>query len=559
MQGKISSIHKEGVIRTTTRSLLKGAGFTTDEISKPLIGIASSCTNSFPGHMHLKQISEAVAAGVYSAGGTPVTFSTIAICDGISIATVGAKYSLPSREIICDSIETMEMAHGYDALVLVAACDKIIPGMLMAAARLDIPSIIICGGPMLPGNVNGERYSIARNDIRDRGLQGLATEEELMAFENGQCPGAGSCAQLGTANSMACITEALGMGLPGNGTIPAVHAARLRLAKETGKAIMALWEKDIKPSDIMTRNAFENAIRTDMMLSCSTNTAVHLPAIARELGIEITPDDFDRLSKCTPTLLTLAPTGEHLLTDFDEAGGMSALLRQALPSGLINGDIMTVTGKTLAENIKNAKVLKVRGETIIRPLDKPVSPEGGLAILKGNLAPECAIVKAAAVNADMKRFTGKARVFDGEDEAYEAVAAGKIKKGDIVVLRYEGPKGSPGMPEMAQLIAIIQGSPLGESVPIITDGRFSGITRGPAIGHISPEAAAGGPIALVEDGDEISCDIEARTLNLLVPEEVLMERRLKWVCPPAKITKGYLGRYANLVGSVAEGAVLKRE
>jgi dihydroxy-acid dehydratase len=558
MQGKISNIHKEGIIRTTTRSLLKGAGFTTEEISKPFIGIASSCTNGFPGHMHLGQLSEAVSAGIYAAGGTPITFSTIAICDGISIATLGAKYSLPSREIICDSIEAMEIAHGYDALVFIAACDKIIPGMLMAAARLNIPSIIVCGGPMLAGNVNGERYSIARNDIRDRGLQGLATAEELMAFEDGQCPGAGACAQLGTANSMACMTEALGIGLPGNGTIPAVNAARIRLAKESGKAIMALWEKDIKPSDIMTKEAFDNAIKTDMMVSCSTNTAVHLPAIAHELGIKLGPNDFDRFSKSTPTLLTLAPTGSHLLTDLDEAGGMSAMLRQAMDGGLINGDIMTVTGKTLAENIKNAKIRMVRGETVIRPLDKPVSQEGGLAILRGNLCPECAIIKAAAVNANMKKFIGTAKVFNGEDEAYKAVVAGKIAKGDIVVLRYEGPKGSPGMPEMAQLTAIIQGSPLGEFVPVITDGRFSGITRGPAIGHVAPEAAVGGPIALVEDGDIISYDIEARTLNLMVDEKVLNERKSKWVCPEPKISKGYLARYADHVSSVAEGAILRR-
>jgi dihydroxy-acid dehydratase len=546
MQGKISNLHKEGKIRASTRSLIKGAGFTTDEISKPFIGIASSYTNAFPGHMHLAQLSEAVSAGVYSAGGTPITFSTIGICDGISIGTTGAKYSLPSRDLICDSIESVAIAHGYDALVLVAACDKIIPGMLMAAGRLNIPSIIVCGGPMLPGKINGEFYSIARTDIRDRAMQGLATDEELMEYEDKQCPCAGACAQLGTANSMACLTEALGIGLPGNGTIPAVYSARIRLAKESGKVIMALWEKDIKPSDIMTKDAFENAIRTDMMISCSTNTAVHLPAIAHELGIQISPDDFDRLSKCTPTILTLVPSGEHLLVDFDEAGGMSAMLREAMDGGLIEGKILTVTGKTLAENIKDAKVLN---EKVIRPLNNPVAPEGGLAILKGNLGSECAIVKAAAVNPDMKKFRGTARVFNGEDEAYEAVVAGKIVKGDIIVIRYEGPKGSPGMPEMAHLVGVIQGSPLGEFVPLITDGRFSGITRGACIGHVAPEAAV---------GDIITYDIDARTLNLLVSEEIMNERKTKWVCPTPKISKGWLGRYADHVTSVSEGAVLLR-
>ena len=555
MQGKISILHKEGKERATTRSLIKGAGFTTDEIIKPFIGIASSSTNGFPGHMHLARLSEAVSAGVYAAGGTPITFSTIGICDGISIATTGAKYSLPSRELICDSIEAMAIAHGYDALVLVAACDKIIPGMLMAAARLDIPSIIVCGGPMLPGKINGEFYSIARTDIRDRAMQGLATDEELMEYEDNQCPCAGACAQLGTANSMACLTEALGIGLPGNGTIPAVYSARIRLAKESGKAIMALWEKDIKPSDIMTKEAFENAIRTDMMISCSTNTAVHLPAIAHELGLKIGPDDFDRFSKCTPTILTLVPSGKHLLVDFYEAGGMSAMLREAMDGGFIEGKTLTVTGKNLAENIKDARVLN---KNVIRPLDAPVTPDGGLAVLKGNLGTECAIVKAAAVSTNMKKFRGTAKVFNGEDEAYEAVVTGRISKGDIIVIRYEGPKGSPGMPEMAHLIGLIQGSPLGESVPLITDGRFSGITRGACIGHISPEAAVGGPIAFVYDGDVIAYDIDARTLNLLVSEEMMNERKSRWVCPPPKISKGFLGRYADQVSSVSEGAILKK-
>ena len=556
MQGKFSKVHKEGLYRTTTRSLFKAAGFTNDEIRKPFIGIANSWTNGFPGHMHLNQLSESVSAGVYAAGGTPITFSTIAVCDGISIATRGAKYSLPSREIICDSIEIMAMAHGYDALVLVAACDKIIPGMLMAAGRLDIPSIILTGGPMLPGKINGELYSIAKTDTRDRAIRGLATEEELMAYEDGQCPGAGSCSGMFTANSMSCMTEVLGMGLPGNGTIPAVYAARIRLAKETGKAIMTLMEKDIKPSDIMTRDVFENALRMDMLIGCSTNTAVHLPAIAHELGIKIDPDDFNRVSKCTPTICSLLPSGKHFLVDLHEAGGMPAMLREALDGGLIKGDVMTVTGKTLAENVKNAKVLD---ETVIRPLDKPISHEGGLAILKGSLAPDGAIIKVAAVNADMKKFRGTAKVFNGEQEAFEAVVAGKITEGDIIIVRYEGPKGGPGMPEMAQLIGVIQGSNLGESIPLITDGRFSGITRGASFGHVAPEAAVGGPIALIEDGDIITYDIDARTLDLLVEERVMNERKLKWVCPPPKIPKGYLGRYANQVSCASQGAVLKRD
>jgi dihydroxy-acid dehydratase len=553
MEGKFSKGHKDGLYRTTTRSLLKAAGFTNDEIRKPFVGIASSWTNGFPGHMHLDKLSEAVSAGVYAAGGMPVTFSTIAVCDGIAVATRGMKYSLASREVICDSVETVAMAHGYDALILVAACDKIIPGMLMAAARLNLPSIIVTGGPMLPGKVNGALYSIAKTDIRDRAIRGEATDEELMAYEDGQCPGAGSCSGMFTANSMSCMTEVLGMGLPGNGTMPAVNAGRIRLAKESGKAIMALIEKDIKPSDIMTRDVFENALRLDMLIGCSTNTALHLPAIAHELGISITPDDFDRLSKSTPTICSLLPSGQHFLVDLHDAGGMPAMMKEALDGDLIKGEVMTVTGRTLAENLRGARILD---DTVIRPLDQPISREGGLAILKGNLAPDGSIVKIAAVNDNMKRFQGTAKVFDSEEEAFEAVVAGKILKGDIVVVRYEGPKGGPGMREMAQLIGIIQGSGFGESVPLITDGRFSGITRGPNIGHVAPEAAVGGPIAIVEDGDIIACDIEARTLNLMVEEKVMAERKLKWVCPPPKVSKGYLARYADQVSSVVQGAVL---
>ena len=554
MYGEVSREHKEGTRRATTRSVLKAAGFTSDEIRKPFVGIVTSATNGFPGHMHLAQLGEAVAAGVYAAGGMPITFSTIGVCDGLAVGTTGAKYSLPSRDIICDSIEATAISHGYDALVLVAACDKIIPGMLMAAARLNLPSIVVCGGPMLPGKIRGELYSIARSDIQNRAMRGLATEKELMEYEEKQCPGAGACAMLGTANSMACMTEVLGLGLPGNGTIPAVYSARIRLAKASGQTIMDLWKKQLRPSDIMTRTAFENAIKADMMLCCSTNTAVHLPAIAGELGLIYGPEDFDRLSRTTPTLLSLVPSGPHMMVDFYEAGGMSALLKEAIDSDIIDGSTMTVTGSTLGENVVNDIILD---HDVIRSCDNPVHPEGGLVMLKGNIGTECAIVKASAVKPEMKKFRGVARVFDGESAAADAILGNTIKIGEIVVVRYEGPKGAPGMPEMAHIIRVMQGTPVGETVPLLTDGRFSGITRGASIGHVAPEAAVGGPIALIENGDEIAYDINERSLNLLISEEEMDRRREKWVCPPPKVQSGYLVRYAKQVGSVSRGAVLK--
>ena len=555
MRGEISRPHKEGPLRVSTRSLMKGAGLTDEEISNPFVGIACSWSDSFPGHMNLDRLAQAVAKGVYAGGCTPMIFNTMAICDGFTGATDGARYSLPSRELICDSVESMAIAHGFDALVLVASCDKIIPGMMMAAARLNIPSIIVTGGAMLPGRVYGEVQSLATlGAAAGKMRRGEITCREFLEYENKSCPGCGSCAGMYTANSLGCLAEAIGFALPDNGTIPAVYAARERLAKDTGRKICELWEKNIRPSDILTPAAFRNAITMDMLIGCSTNTLLHLTAIAHELGVDISLDDFEEKGRTTPVLCSLSPGGSDYIVDLYDAGGIQALMKEALDGGLIDGSVLTVTGKTLAENVKDARVLNDR---VIRPLSNPRLPNGGLAIIRGNLATEGAVIKAAALSPDMYHFKGKARVFNAEPLARQAVLDGDIHPGDVIIIRYEGPKGGPGMQEMARLIQIVQNAGLGEKVPLITDGRFSGLTRGPCIGHVSPEAAAGGRIALVEDGDEIEFDLEKRELNLNVDEETIRKRQAAWVCPPPKVSTGWLARYSRLVGSASKGAVLE--
>ena len=532
MEGIKSCPHKEGPNRISTRGLMKAAGLTNDEIARPFVGIACSWSDAFPGHNHLDRLAQDVAKGVLMAGGTPMIFNTIAICDGYCGSTEGARYSLPSRELICDSIECEAFAHGFDAMVFVAACDKIVPGMLMACVRLDLPSAVITGGPMLPGRVPGEEKLQNLSTIAQhagRFNRGEISAERLMEYEDNCMPGSGCCAGMYTANSMGCMSEVLGMALPGSGTIPAVYAARTRLAKETGVQVMELWRRQLLPSQILTMENFKNAITMDMLIGCSTNTLLHLPAIAHELGLTITPDDFEEKGSTTPVICSLAPGGPDHVVDLYEAGGIQAVLKVALEGGLISGSVLTVTGKTLAENVSSAKVWN---DKVIRPLSNPRLPNGGLCVLKGNLAPEGAVVKAAAIRPEDRKFTGKARVFDSEVDGRNAVLNGEIHPGDVIVIRYEGPKGAPGMPEMARLITLIQSTGLGESVPLITDGRFSGITRGGCIGHVCPEAAVGGPIALVCDGDTIAYDIDARSISLLVPENELARRRAQWQGAP---------------------------
>lgn len=555
MLGDRSRIHKEGVNRVSTRSLLKAAGFTDKEIANPFVGIACSWTDAFPGHNQLDKLAESVAKGIYAGGGTPMIFNTIAICDGYCGSTDGAKYSLPSRELICDSIESVAVAHGFDALVFVCSCDKIVPGMLMASARLDLPSIFVAGGPMLPGVVNGRTESLATiHKAAGQLRRGEISEKAFQEIEDGAMPCCGSCAGLYTANSMCCLTEALGLALPGNGTIPAVYAARQRLAKESGEQIMTLWQQDIRPSDIVDRKSLANAMVLDMLMGCSTNTQLHLMALANELHIPLSLADFETCSKETPNICRLSPAGPHYISDLHAAGGISAVLKQAIDHGYIDGNAKTVKCCTLADAVKEAAVLDTE---IIRPFGAPYSAQGGLRILWGNLAPEGAIVKASAVNANMRSFTGKARIFDSEEAARKAVINGELNTGDIMVIRYEGPKGGPGMQEMARLITLVESSGYGESIPLITDGRFSGITRGANIGHISPEAAAGGPIALLEDGDMIHYDIDNGLLEVLLSDAEMEERRNKWHCPPPKVAGGWLARYASMVSSASEGAVLK--
>jgi len=544
---------KRGIERAAHRSLLYATGLSPEELDRPLIGVASAYNEIVPGHAHLDRIAEAVKAGIRSAGGTPIEFNTIGICDGIAMGHEGMRYSLPSREVVADSVEAMTAAHCFDGLVLVPNCDKIVPGMLMAAARLNIPAVLVSGGPMLAGRHRGESIDVktmfeAAGAVR----AGTLDEDELGELELAACPGCGSCAGLFTANSMNCLAEALGMALPGNGTIPAVGAARLRLAKRSGATVLRLIEEGTPPRDILTEAAFGNAIAVDMAIGGSTNTALHLPAIAHEAGIRLTLDRFDEISRRTPSLVKLSPSGPHHLQDLDEAGGIPAVMAELLREGLLDGAARTVAGITLADAIVGNR----RHGDVIRPIDDPHRADGGIAVLRGNLAPDGCVVKAGAVVDRMLRHRGPARVFDGEVAALEAILDGRIDIGDVVVIRYEGPRGGPGMPEMLLATAAISGQGLDDRVALLTDGRFSGATRGAAIGHIGPEAAEGGPIALIEDGDPIEIDIPGRTLTLNVESEMLEARSVRWNPPAARVTAGLLARYAASVRPAAEGAVL---
>lgn len=545
---------KKGIEKAPHRSLFKALGLTEEELARPIIGIVNAQNEVVPGHLHLDQIASAVKAGIRMAGGTPLEFPAIAVCDGIAMNHTGMKYSLASRELITDSIEIMAMAHPFDALVFIPNCDKVVPGMLMAAARLNIPSVFISGGPMLAGTYRGKRLSLS-DMFEAVGAVGAGkmTEEELAQLEDNACPGCGSCSGMFTANSMNCLTEVLGMGLPGNGTIPAVHGARIRLAKKAGMQIMALLEKNIRPLDIMTEAAFQNAVTVDMALGCSTNTALHLPAIAHEAGVKLTFSDFNRISKKTPHLCKLAPAGNHFIEDLAQAGGIPAVVLELSKLDLIQKECLTVTAKTWSENLAG---VVVKDRQIIRSVENPYSSDGGLAILWGTLAPEGAVVKKGAVAPEMLVHTGPARVFESEETAVEAIMGLKIKPGDVIIIRYEGPKGGPGMREMLTPTAAVSGMGLGESVALVTDGRFSGATRGASIGHVSPEAAEGGTIGLVKEGDLIKIDIPNNQLDLLVEPAELERRKRTWQAPEPKITKGYLARYAKQVTSASTGAIL---
>jgi dihydroxy-acid dehydratase len=546
---------KKGIEKAPHRSLFKAMGYIDEEIQRPIVGVVNSANEIIPGHIHLDVIAEAVKAGIRMAGGTPIEFSTIGVCDGIAMNHEGMKYSLASRELIADSIEIMAIAHPFDGLVLIPNCDKIIPGMLMAALRLNIPAIVVSGGPMLAGHVGGKKADLITVFEGVGGVKaGKISEDDLKVLEDYACPGCGSCAGMFTANSMNCLTEALGLGLPGNGTIPAVHAARKRLAKKAGMQIMELIKKDIKPRDIATPEAFTNAIAVDMALGCSTNTVLHVPAIAHEAKVNLSLETFNQMSEKTPHLCSLSPGGPHHLQDLDAAGGVMAIMAELSQNGIINVNCLTVSGKKLKENLKGIKVLNPE---IIRPFDNPHHRQGGIAILKGNLAPDGAVVKQSAVAPEMLRNQGKARVFDAEEEAVDAILAKKIKPGDVVVIRYEGPKGGPGMREMLTPTSVIAGMGLDKEVALITDGRFSGGTRGAAIGHISPEAADGGTIALVEDGDIIEIDIPAKKISLKVSKDEITKRKQTWIPPEPKIKEGYAYRYSKMVTSASTGAIFK--
>jgi dihydroxy-acid dehydratase len=542
---------KKGLERAPHRSLFKALGLTDEEIKRPMIGIANSANEVIPGHLHLHQISNAVKAGIRMAGGTPFEFFTIGICDGIVMGHEGMKYSLSSRELIADSIESMAMAYPFDGLVLIPNCDKIIPGMLMAAARLNIPTILISGGPMLAGEFQGKEIDlITVFEWIGKVKVGEMTLDELKEAEGCACPGVGSCAGMFTANSMNCLSEVLGMSLPYNGTIPAVFADRIRLAKESGIQIMELVKKDVLPSQILTEKAFENAVTVDMAFGGSTNTSLHLPAIAREAGIPLSLQAFNEISDKTPHLCNMSPGGPHHLQDLHQAGGIPALMAELSRGGLIHQDPLTVTGKAVGENIKGKRIFKL---DVIHPVEKPYHTTGGLAVLFGNLAPEGAVVKRSAVDDAMLKHRGPARVFDSEEEALKTILDGKIQKGEVIVIRYEGPKGGPGMREMLAPTSAIVGVGRDRDVALLTDGRFSGGSRGAAIGHISPEAAEGGPIAAVRNGDQIDIDIPGKKLNLLISNEELKKRLSQWK-PPKKELKGYLKRYASLVQSASTGA-----
>jgi dihydroxy-acid dehydratase len=546
---------KKGVTRLPHRSLLKALGLTDEEISRPIIGIVNSANTLIPGHMHLNDIVSAVKTGILMSGGTPQEFSTIGVCDGIAMNHIGMKYSLSSRELIADSIEVVCMAHSFDGLVLVPNCDKIIPGMIMAALRLNIPSIVVSGGPMLAGKFKGREidYSDCYEAV---GMYraGKYSGDDLIEIENEACPTCGSCAGMFTANSMNCLSEAIGIALPGNGTIPAVLSKRLRLAKVAGMKIMELIEKNLKPRDIINLDAIKNALAVDMAIGCSTNTILHLPAIANEAKIDFSLELVNQISKSTPNLCRISPAGIHHLEDLYLAGGVEAIMNELLKNGLLNGDLITANCKKVKENVSGSQILN---EEVIRKVTNPYTKDGGLAILWGNLAPDGGVVKKSAVDPSMLYHKGKARVFNSEEEAMDAILGEKINKGDVIVIRYEGPKGGPGMREMLAPTAAIAGIGLDKDVALITDGRFSGATKGASIGHISPEAQAGGPIALVEEGDLIEIDIENNKLNVVLSENEFKKRKEKWQAPELKIKEGYLYRYSKMVTSAAKGAVLE--
>jgi dihydroxy-acid dehydratase len=546
---------KKGLERAPHRSLFKAMGYTDGEIEAPLIGIVNSRNEIVPGHIHLNSVVDAVKTGVSIGGGTPIEFPAIAVCDGIAMGHSGMNYSLASRELIADSIETMALAHAFDGLVMVTNCDKVVPGMLMAALRVNIPTVLVSGGPMQAGFADGDRISLS-NMFEAVGAvkAGQMTAGELRHYEEKACPGCGSCAGMFTANSMNCLTEVLGMGLPGNGTIPAVYAGRIRLAKQAGMEVMKLVQRDIKPRDIISYESFINALTVDMALGCSTNSILHLCAIAHEIGVALDLDIVNEISSRTPNLCRLSPAGNHYIEDLYAAGGVQAVIGELAGNGLINLDLVTVTGRTLGENISQAVNLN---PSVIRPFNNPYSPTGGLAMLKGSLAPDGCVVKRSAVDKAMLRHRGSARVFDSEEHALGAIYGGEIKSGEVLVIRFEGPKGGPGMREMLAPTSALAGMGLDKEVALVTDGRFSGATRGAAIGHVSPEAAEGGPIALVEDGDIISIDMTEGTIHLEVEDGELQRRKLCRAVPKPKNRHGYLARYARLVTSASTGAVLK--
>ncbi|PWL70174.1 MAG: dihydroxy-acid dehydratase [Clostridiaceae bacterium] len=546
---------KKGIATAPQRSLFNALGLTEEELQKPLVGIVSSYNEIVPGHMNIDKIVEAVKLGVAMAGGTPIVFPAIAVCDGIAMGHVGMKYSLVTRDLIADSTECMATAHQFDALVMVPNCDKNVPGLLMAAARVNVPTVFVSGGPMLAGHVKGQKTSLSSMfEAVGAHAAGKMTEEDVDDYVCNACPTCGSCSGMYTANSMNCLTEAIGMGLQGNGTIPAVYSQRLKLAKHAGMKVMELLEKNIRPRDILTKAAFENALTVDMALGCSTNTMLHLPAIAHEAGVEINLDIANQISEKTPNLCHLAPAGHHYMEELNEAGGIYAVMNELAELGLLHTDLITATGKTVGENIKGCTV---KDTEIIRPVENAYSQTGGIAVLRGNIAPDGCVVKRSAVVPEMMVHEGPARVFDCEEDAIKAITGGQIVEGDVVVIRYEGPKGGPGMREMLNPTSAIAGMGLGSSVALITDGRFSGASRGASIGHVSPEAAVGGPIALVEEGDIISINIPENTINVKVSDEELAKRKANWAPKEPKVKTGYLARYASMVTSADKGAILQ--
>ncbi len=550
-----SDVVKKGMQTAPQRSLFNALGLTEEELERPLVGIVSSYNEIVPGHMNIDKIVEAVKTGVAMAGGTPIVFPAIAVCDGIAMGHMGMKYSLVTRDLIADSTECMALAHQFDALVMVPNCDKNVPGLLMAAARVNVPTVFVSGGPMLAGHVNGQKTSLSSMfEAVGANAAGKMSDEEVDNYVCNACPTCGSCSGMYTANSMNCLTEAIGMGLQGNGTIPAVYSQRIKLAKHAGMKVMELLEKNIRPRDILTKEAFMNALTVDMALGCSTNTMLHLPAIAHEAGVEINLDIANEISAKTPNLCHLAPAGHHYMEELNEAGGIYAVMNELAQAGLLNTDLITATGKTVGENIKGCEN---KNPEIIRPIDDPYMKTGGIAVLRGNIAPDSCVVKRSAVVPEMMVHEGPARVFDCEEDAIDAIKSGKIVEGDVVVIRYEGPKGGPGMREMLNPTSAIAGMGLGSSVALITDGRFSGASRGASIGHVSPEAAVGGPIALIEEGDIIAIDIPANTINVKVSDEEMTKRKEAWTPKEPKVKTGYLARYASMVTSADKGAILQ--